>query len=1749
MQQEQEQEAPHGGSNNNNNNSNHTRRMFPLSIEPSFDDDDDANGRPPAAAVSQAEVDADADANETALFQQPLETATTTTAATTDTSTTNNGRRQQLLRGWNHPPVAAVALPEERSAVDDGSTTIPTSSTATAATAAATTTSVTQQQQQQVPPSSPPQVEVVEALDALSASACSPYSPYPVATFVRDLVRTSISYVPPVATIASGSLAAAATATATTTTAATDHQHHHRPYMRQLSVRSDEADMQTMEQRHQAVDQHRQYPDTFSARTANELDLGGDFVLVDGEIIEIPPDPPQNKNNDDDEDGLSRRTLSFEEEEKKNNAAVCNVQPSRVRRGVRSRIHKFFRKRVTRARSDESAATTTTTPDGTTGIEAIRSSSVPIPKLIQDDPRRQQQHQQQHHHPPLEGGGRTDHHHVDGKQPALPLSELFRETQPSERRHSRAEQAGVPEVAAAAAAARKGAPNQQQKPKASSKKFLKKSPKPASVASMASSSSSLSSNISTSTGNQQKKSASPNHANNKRRNRLGMLKRGSWRKADSTRDVGLDNSNNSSNERQNTRESHLLGYPEEGVPPRINEAPDESLGQSTAQSVTASFMCTVDQLQEAGVVLPAAAAEAFVESYEDPLLKKDDDDGHILTSVLPPNASDYKVDKNDAPDVDDMLRRAHVETFTDLEVSGESIILPPPPRPGRAESAVLPGKSDGSSVPLSEVVARGYNHLNLKDEVVPVHNDILKVVMVGATGVDKVWVARAIRNSTQRPRRRTTLAVNVHTWVPGVPPTPSKQPSTSSANKSSLMPSSDPVKFQIWDIQGATARDAASANFGAHPSTHSLFFSSRSLYLLVWDLAGSNQQTYHRESRRDSEDFCRSSSSQDLLQDGFSDDDEDHNDFLREEHDRQADRVLHADIQKRVVSWVDCITHRGPQSAVLPVALIPKGMNEVEVQRRCDMMQNLLEKHVDRFIAGDKLAPKLLTGAENIISVQRATGEGIVQLQDTIQAIACDARVFDHVACGKALLPPESVQVLAVIRRLKQDHKLILLDHLLAELGPARSDLQRVVEALHFLSSTGEILYFGTANDEVLSRYIILSRKWLVSALSCILRNDLKRELTETRRFMNMQCIYSHHEYRENEVTAALVNGTDSTCPLLSDKDANMLWQSMSFMKEAADRNSDLAESSTTAPTMFYFLQRLLIHAGIFVPLGCSASTLDHSEVFFVPSLLAQAEPRDIWTYKSMESWRTTLCHSWLFRDGAPFDLMERISVRLLKDLYEFTISVGDAGKIGISPSSSQTEPFGTSSLHSFLRDHDNMQTMDSARVKIHQVMCWKTSMLVKIGTIFCDEENGERKESFVEIFVTVVDQSSRNCVSSDAMRAGMHRVVVSGKGQVGRLGRKLWQGGYRIALESVQATLKENAYTNVDNQVVCPECLAHTSPSSASTWSWDSVAAASESGSSVIRCMRGHRVDSNLICGSCIEQETGPTEELAAARPAKKISELLPSLVLVGLWDQQTKEIKNVGSGVIVCNKKGLIVTAGHILFNMEEGPQFGSPYFGLKSARVVVGVIPDEGHNAVFRYFAEIVTDDIHSVDACVLRIVSRMENDVDDEGAGCADQSENVLELKHIAKEELRALKVTTRFQLEESVRILGFNQGGEGVLKKGKHINRSADFAKGYVCKEFKAFMSDDSSHSSDSSSQGFAFSPREEIVIMCPTISGHSGGPCVNEEGRVIGILSRADPVDRQRCYLVPSSEIKNLIFKAKKQITRPATQVSKMAAL
>jgi Trypsin-like peptidase domain len=417
-------------------------------------------------------------------------------------------------------------------------------------------------------------------------------------------------------------------------------------------------------------------------------------------------------------------------------------------------------------------------------------------------------------------------------------------------------------------------------------------------------------------------------------------------------------------------------------------------------------------------------------------------------------------------------------------------------------------------------------------------------------------------------------------------------------------------------------------------------------------------------------------------------------------------------------------------------------------------------------------------------------------------------------------------------------------------------------------------------------------------------------------------------------------------------------------------------------------------------------------------------------------------------------------------------------------------------------------------------------------------------RESFVEIFVAIVDQNNTRCVASDAMRANMHRIIVSGKGPVGHHARKLWKGGYTMVLDSIQASLVN--YNNVNMQVVCPECLGHGNPRRASTWSWDEVCAAAEDRSQAsIVCRRGHRVKSNLLCGTC-KDETTILDAGHSVRTAKPVSEILPAVVLVGLWDGAKREIRNVGSGFIVDKRLGLIVTAAHVLFNMQEGRQYGTQYFGLRDARVVIGVIPAEGggNRAVFRYFGEIVTSNVDSnVDACIVRMTTKMEHDVDDEGQGCSLQPEIVLDTAKIKDENLARLKMETDYVLEETVRVVGFNQGGGGLLEPGRHVLRNADFAQGYICGRFDLAISDDSSASSDAGSRSFL--PNQEIICMLPTIAGHSGSPCVNDDGLVVGILSRADPGQKDRCYLVPANQLKDLLKRARSVCSRPVYPVTR----
>ena len=61
----------------------------------------------------------------------------------------------------------------------------------------------------------------------------------------------------------------------------------------------------------------------------------------------------------------------------------------------------------------------------------------------------------------------------------------------------------------------------------------------------------------------------------------------------------------------------------------------------------------------------------------------------------------------------------------------------------------------------------------------------------------------------------------------------------------------------------------------------------------------------------------------------------------------------------------------------------------------------------------------------------------------------------------------------------------------------------------------------------------------------------------------------------------------------------------------------------------------------------------------------------------------------------------------------------------------------------------------------------------------------------------------------------------------------------------------------------------------SASTWSWDSVRAASDP---IVRCMRGHKVDRNMICGTVPATDKSEDGNKVGNVHKKLVKDLLPS-------------------------------------------------------------------------------------------------------------------------------------------------------------------------------------------------------------------------------------------------------------------------------
>ena len=890
------------------------------------------------------------------------------------------------------------------------------------------------------------------------------------------------------------------------------------------------------------------------------------------------------------------------------------------------------------------------------------------------------------------------------------------------------------------------------------------------------------------------------------------------------------------------------------------------------------------------------------------------------------------------------------------------------------------------------------------------------------------------------------------------------------------------MKYSIWDLPGGTEKN------DAH-EVSSLFFSPNALFILVWDMAVNNPKTYRIEKKQGN--------------------------FLDQENaNKKADRVLAQDIQEQVIFWIECVQKRaGENCAIMPVASFEDRFDEAEANRRRKMMKKCILQNKNNF--------EVIFAANNDIPlVSSKTEGGTDRLKQAILNMTSVAPLLDNHVFGNHIqqqLPPLTITLQKLLNRLKKDHEVVSVDtvrNILRENFDGNFTRLSLKESLIYLSSIGDIIYHTTGESDseyVLCYFIILNPRWLVSAVECILQPNLKEELIETRNRLNSREL--DEEFPE-DLAFSFINEQENPA-IMTSQDIMMMWESMEFMINVRKK-----VYTPSAPCLFTFLQILMKHCGIIVPFQNTVSkqvtSICHNlpSHFFLPSHLPNSPPVDFWNFKSNQLWKTTIGHTWQLPKSVPFGFIQELTISVLKELT------------AMHKTNMGSNYFWGSRMPAY--------SSSKQQIRIRQVLCWKSAFWIDIVEEFASNEFNR-----FEIFVGIFNGDSNRCVASGISPPSTKKLVLSANGPAGNHGQKIWKYGYDAVLDCVDR-IASNFDLKMMKKVLCPQCLSEVAPRNVCSWDASSFVYSSEDQRT---CKLGHRTSTRLLCG--ITSIDVPSEEREIL--PMNVKNLLGSVVLVGLWDDSTKQIHNVGSGFVADNRYGLIVTASHVLFNMSQGENYGEKFYGLKKAKVLIGCIPQDKSSdhvrstALFQYIAEIVSYDVKKIDACVLKLTTKFLEPIGGNGEGCAEQPENPLfyDSKGRLNESLSHLKLTKHCELDENVRILGYNQGDSEHFTPNMQVNRTACFARGYVCMRPPRINNQEKIKEVSTNH----FLPNEEIVVICPTIEGHSGGPCVNSEGKVIGILSRSDRNNKQRCYIVPSKQLKVLLKKSKHRLLQSPAEI------
>ncbi|GMH86556.1 hypothetical protein TL16_g10584 [Triparma laevis f. inornata] len=942
------------------------------------------------------------------------------------------------------------------------------------------------------------------------------------------------------------------------------------------------------------------------------------------------------------------------------------------------------------------------------------------------------------------------------------------------------------------------------------------------------------------------------------------------------------------------------------------------------------------------------------------------------------------------------------------------------------------------------------------------------------------------------------------------------------------------VDFSVWDFAGQQQ----------YHSTHELYFTPGALFVLCWDCGfekdkGTENGVFLPKKPTKKEDRGSFDSDTD-----DSDSDEEDGEEVYQRKVVDSVRRLKEDVEEKVQFWIDCIQTSVPGAVILPVATFDDVFdnlddNGAEAKRRTKiMMQHLrdiekkrvahLENKLEQYkqkgqltTAKGKYLQKLLVSRPRVISneneddpVVRISNEIHRQLQfsgrsergfESLKARIVELTKMKDPANNTPYFPSVGSTIpskWATVKKLVEDNKKErpfiefstfreLLQKRLVEDGASSFSSSDLVDALHFFSDVGILVYFG--NESTVSTRRAHPVSSVLKYFDFDEEDDLLSHAGTDDRDTDDESTSTGNSYRERDSSipsmASTASGGTNTTPSKVERNTS-----------SVGSTADVAQFIFLSPRWLMTACKGVLRHDLKDKLKKlekakrdkgigdlykqdTSDKIDYSKYYFLPSQLR--------TYDKNDN----------------------------KDLFTFKLTP-------------EEKHYHACLSHSFIHERPRFQNK-GVWYSLVPANIFVYSHRIRVDINMVRDAIGTQPPEVVNQIITYVSLHSKEDdleIGANDLGSGNYRLVVAARGLKSEHASNIFLGGFELFLRVTTNVLNEYSGLEYSREIFCPTCIQNKS------YLWEvksfeerDVMEKLSQGADEIMCSCSDcnsRVDIRLLlpeAAAVLAKKTSEMERFTNLQQQETqfggdVLEGIVFLMVIKRSNSRTKDELGIGGGVtfvtvgtgfIVKADEGLIATAAHVVAPYQKHKEVDGQKFRLE---IVVGMVGKEQvqRKATFLYTAA-VSVFREDIDVAILKISTKMSHS--EEPSKPLSTMHDLVSVNQnvhfsVANEGLVELQVEQDvdfFQLGSNITNLGFPQYRLEDVNRELYLSLTRGTVQIQSGRENKP-----------------------EITIDIGNASGSSGGPVLNNDRKVIGIFSKSEMLNTSAGYMVRASAWRGL---------------------